>query len=109
MSSSRGAARAAVALGSIGVPAIPAAVLASHGLSGVSLLRALYIAVPVAFVLGLVAVAIARRARFTAARSVFAERSGPVRAARLLAWLGVYAGVTGALALGVYWILRARH
>src|SRR5947209_2276780 len=109
MSSSRGAARAAAVLGGIGVLAIPAAVLASHGLSGVSLLRTLYVAVPVAFVLGLVAVAISRRARFASARSVFADRLGPVRAARVLAWLGVYAGVTGALALAVYWILRARH
>ena len=29
-----------------------------------------------------------------------------VRTARILAWAGLYAGVTGALALGVYGVLR---
>jgi hypothetical protein len=32
-----------------------------------------------------------------------------VRSARALGWLALYAGVTAGLALGVYWILRARH
>jgi hypothetical protein len=109
MSSSRGVARAAVVLGALGVVAVPAAVAASRGNSGVHLLRALYVGVPVAIGLGLVALLCSRRARLAAARTVFADRRGPVRAGRWLAWLALYAGVTSGLALAVYWVLRARH
>ena len=102
MSSSR-TARAAVVFGTLAIVAIPAGVVAAQFLSGVALLRALYVAVPVACALALVAVTCARRARFTAARSV---RGGSARTARLVAWAGLYAGVTGALALAVYGALR---
>jgi hypothetical protein len=109
MTSSRTTARAAVLLGALGVLAVPLSVVAAQAMKGVTLLQALYYAVPTAIVFGLVALVSARRARLTAQRSVFAERRGPVRAARFLAWLGVYAGVTAAIALAVYWVLRARH
>jgi len=109
MSSSRTTARAAVLLGALGVLAVPLSIVASRSLKGVTLLQALYYAVPTAIAFGLVALVSARRARLSAQRSVFVERRGPVRAARFLAWLGVYAGVTAAFALGVYWVLRARH
>jgi hypothetical protein len=109
MSSSRTAARAAVVLGALGVLAVPVAAAAAQGLSGVTLLRGLYIGVPVALALGLVALLVSRRARLAAARTVFADRRGPVRAARLFAWLAVYAGVTAGVAVAVYWVLRARH
>jgi hypothetical protein len=102
MSSSK-TARAAVFLGVLAILAIPAGVVAAQFLNGVALLRALYVAVPAACILALVAVVCARRARFSAARSV---RGGSARAARLVAWAGMYAGVTGALALAVYGALR---
>lgn len=109
MSGSRTAARAAVALGSLAVLAVPGGVLAAQALRGVTLLRSLYVAAPTAIALALVALVTARRARVASQRTVFAERRGPVGAARIVAWLGLYVGVTAALSLAVYWILRARH
>jgi hypothetical protein len=105
MSSSRRAARAAGVFGALAVLAIPVAVLGSRRLNGVTLLHALYVAVPVACLLGLVAVASVRRSRFSAARSVRPD-AGPGRLARSLAWTGLYVGITGALALAVYGALR---
>lgn len=89
--------------------AVPAGILAAQSLKGVTLLRSLYVSAPTAIALALIAVLTARHARVAAQRTVFAERRGPVRAARFLAWLGLYVGVTAALAVAVYWILRARH
>jgi hypothetical protein len=57
-------------------------------------------------VLGLVALACSRRARFNLARSVHPERSRLVRVGRFLAWLGIWAAVTGGIALAVYGGLR---
>jgi hypothetical protein len=105
----RTAARVAVVLGALAVLAVPVAVVAAQQVGHLTLLHALYYAVPVAIVLGLLAVVVARRGRIAASHSVFAARSGPHRAARVLAWLGVYAGVTAGLAIAVYWVLRARH
>jgi len=106
MTSSRRAARAAIFLGALAVAAIPVGVAAAQFTRGLRLLETLYVVVPIAFVLGVLAVGSSRRARFALDRSVRSERRGAVRAARVVAWLGVYAGVTGALALGVYGLLR---
>lgn len=109
MPGSRVTARFAVVVGAAGVLAVPAGIAAAQAVRGVTLLRALYVSVPLAVALALVALLTARRARLAAQRTVFAERRGPLRSARAAAWLALYVGVTGALALGVYWILRARH
>jgi hypothetical protein len=106
MRSSSGPARFALLLGALAVLAIPGGVVAAQFLSGVSLLRSLYASVPVAFALGVLAVLLSRRARFALTRSLHPERRRLVRAARVFAWAGLYAGVTGALALGVYGVLR---
>lgn len=106
MRSSSGPARAALVLGALAVLAIPAGVVAAQFLSGVSLLQSLYVSVPVAVVLGFLAVLTSRRARFALARSLHPERRRLVRVARVVAWAGLYAGVTGGLALGVYGVLR---
>jgi hypothetical protein len=106
MSSNKGAARAATVLGALAVLAIPGAVAGSRFLNGITLLRALYAAVPAACALGLLAVACGRRARFAAARSVRPDAEGPARLGRGLAWAGLYVGFTGALALAVYGVLR---
>jgi hypothetical protein len=91
-----------VLLGALAVLAIPASVLLAQSLASVTLLRALYVGVPVSVALGIVSFLASRRARFVAARSVDPRSAGPIRTARLFAWAGLYAGVTGALALGVY-------
>ncbi len=108
-STSRTTARAAVVVGALGVLAVPAGVAAAQSLRGLTLLRALYVTAPAAVFLALVALLAARRARLATQRTVFASRGGPLRTARAVGWLALYVGVTAALALGVYWILRARH
>src|SRR5690242_21719952 len=104
MRSNRGAARAAVLLGALAVLAIPAGVVAAQLSGRLRLLETLYVVVPAALVLGLTALFAARRARLNAARTLSA--AGGVGLARVVAWAGAYAGVTGALALAVYGILR---
>jgi hypothetical protein len=105
MSSSRRAPRAAALFGALGILAIPAGVAVPQVVSGVGLVRALYVAVPAAALCGLIAVVASRRARYQRARSI--TGSGGGRIPGLLAWAGLYAGVTGALALGVYAVLRS--
>ena len=109
MPASKGSARAAASAGAVAVAAIPAGILASRWVTGVNLLQSLYYSVPFSIVVSLLALLGSRRARLEARRTVFQERVGPIRAARRLAWLGVYLGVTGALAVAVYWALRAQH
>jgi hypothetical protein len=109
MSSSRTAARAGALLGALGVLAVPASVVTAQVMHGVTLLGGLYYGIGVALALALLGLLVSRRARLTAQRTVFATRSGPVRAARILGWLALYVGVTSGIAVGVYWILRARH
>ena len=106
MSSSSRTARAAGFFGALAVLVIPAAVFGERLVHGATLLHALYVAAPVALVLGLIAVLLARRARFAAARSVRPDAGGPLRLERAFAWAGLYAGITTALALGVYGALR---
>jgi len=104
MRSNNGAARAAVLLGALAVIAIPVGVLAAQVSAQLRLLETLYVVVGAASVLGLLALCAARRARLNAARTLSA--AGGVGFARVVAWAGAYAGITGALALAVYGILR---
>lgn len=106
MTSSSGTTRAAVVLGVLAVLAVPAAIFGERLVHGATLLHALYLAAPVSCLLGLVAVLLARRARLSATRSVRPDAARRVRAARLFAWLGLYVGITTALALAVYGVLR---
>jgi hypothetical protein len=105
MSGSREA-RLAAALGAVAVLAIPVAGAAAAFTTKIQLLPAVYVAVPVAFVAGLAAVAIYRRARAELERSVRRVSERPVRIARFLALAGLYLAVTGALALGFYGLLH---
>src|SRR5262245_59664360 len=107
MSSSRPAAFFAALLGLIAVLAIPAALAAAYT-DRVTLLEAVYVAVPVAFVAALCALAAYRRARTKLDRSVKRAGSGAVRTARFLAFTGLYLALTGALALGFYGVLHLR-
>jgi hypothetical protein len=107
MSSSKWAA-VGTALGLVAVAAIPAAGAVAAFADRVTLLHAVYVAVPVAFVAGLGAFAAYRRARGRLDRSV--QRSGMrfVRVARIFAFAGLYLAVTGGLALGFYGLLHLR-
>jgi len=105
MSSSKEA-RIAVALGAAAVLSIPVALAAAAFSSKVELLQAVYVAVPVAFVIGLAAWSASRRARAKLERRVSRPGEGVVRAARVLAFAGLYLALTGALALGFYGLLH---
>ena len=107
MSSSKRAARIAAVLGMLALLAIPVGILAAQLLKGVPLIRALYVSVPVAVALALLAVFAARRARLAHLRSVYADSGPAPRLGRFLAWAGLYAAVIGVVALGVYGALRA--
>ena len=98
----------AVLFGLVALLAIPAAGAAAAFTSRVTLLRAVYIAVPVACGAGLIAVAAYRRSRARLERSVRRRGAGVVRIARWLAFAGLYVAVTGALALGFYGLLHLR-
>ena len=107
MSGSRARAVVALVLGLLAIAAIPVAAVVAARRPDVELLQAELVAVPVACVLGLIAVAISRRARVRIERSVRKGGTGLVVTARVVAWAGVYVGVTGGLALAFYGVLRA--
>jgi len=107
-SSSRLTAGAGIAIGTLAVAALPAAVAAAWLVPRVTLLRALEVGVPAAFVLGLIAVSVVRRARYRLSRSVARRGERVVRLGRFLAWAGLYSAVTGGIALGFYGLLVVR-
>ena len=97
---------AAALLGLLSIAAIPCGVLGAQYSASISLLQGLYVSVPAAIVLGLLAVLVARGARLHVSRSVFGGRRGLARFATILAWTGLWIGVTGGVALTVYGALR---
>ncbi len=96
-----------MAVGALGLLALPIGVAASR-LKSVGLLEAMEIAVPAAFVLGVVAVSLARRARFSLERSIRRPGERAVRISRFLAWAGIYIACSGGIALGFYGLLVLR-
>ncbi len=94
-------------LGALAVAAIPASIAASRYVPSIRLLQGLYAGVPAALLLGL----LARTASGRAARAIrltFGRSGGArsARAGRILAFVGLYAGAMGAVALGSYALLR---
>jgi hypothetical protein len=106
MRSSSRTAGLAVVLGAVAILVLPVAVVAAQASAQLDLLHTLYVAVPVDVAIALVAVILSRRARLDRARQVTPRGVKLGRLARVLAYIGLYAAVTGALALGVYGILR---
>jgi hypothetical protein len=94
--------------GLVALLAIPAAGALAAYTTRVTLLRGLYFAVPIACGAGLIAVGASRRSRARLERSVRRVGARLVRAARFLAFAGLYVAVTGALALGFYGLLHLR-
>jgi hypothetical protein len=96
-----------VVLGALALVAVPAGIAASRYVPSVPLLRGLYGGVPAALLLGLLAIAAARRAR--AGLGLSLGRAPGAQAAvwgRRLAFAGLYVGAMGALALASYTVLR---
>ncbi|HTR72148.1 MAG TPA: hypothetical protein VMG80_01015 [Solirubrobacteraceae bacterium] len=106
MRSSNRSAGFAALLGALAILVLPVSVLAAQVSSQLDLLHTLYVAVPVDLALALSAVVLVRRTRLDQARQVQPRGVKLARLARVLANIGLYAAVTGALALGVYGILR---
>ena len=104
--SSSSEARLAAWLGGLAIVAIPLAGAAAAYTSQVTLLKAVYVAVPVALVAAVVAVRAYRRARVGLERTVRRTGERVVRTARLLSFGGLYVAVTGVLALGFYGLLH---
>jgi hypothetical protein len=97
----------ALVLGLLALAAIPVAAVVAAVRDDVEILEAVIVAVVAAFLLGVLGVLFSRRARLRVERSVRRAGDGLVRAARLVAWAGVYVAVTGGLALAFYGVLRA--
>jgi hypothetical protein len=96
-----------VVLGALALAAVPAGVAASRYVPSVPLLRGLYGGVPAALLLGLLAIAAARRARSRLGLSLGrAPGAKAARWGRRLAFAGLYVGTMGALALASYTVLR---
>jgi hypothetical protein len=107
MSSNKALRFVAVLFGAIALLAVPAGVATAIFVPGLDVLPALVVAVPVAFVSGLIGISAARRARFKVDRSVYRVGERTVRFARFLVWAGLYVSLVSALALGFYGLLRA--
>jgi hypothetical protein len=93
-----------VLFGVLGVAAIPIGVLVTNYRNDLRLIHAGW-AVPVAAVLGFIAVRLARGARRRLERTV--GRAGgavPARVGRILGWLGLYLALIGAIALAFYYV-----
>ena len=94
-------------LGALAAAAVPLGIAASRYAPSVRLLDGLYGGVPAAFLLGLLAIGAARRARRSLLLSLGRSGGeGALRWGRRLAFLGLYVGAMGALALGSYAVLR---
>ena len=95
-------------VGLLSLATLPAAVVVARESDQLTLVEAGVVAVPVAAVLGLLGLWLARRARQRADRTV--DRVGgrrTARAGKLLGGLGLYLAATTGLALAVYALLSA--
>jgi membrane protein implicated in regulation of membrane protease activity len=96
-----------VVFGLLGLATLPAAFVFAQRSDDVTLVQA-GVAVPVAAVLSLVALWLARRGRRRADRTLDRVGGrGAARVGKLLGGLGLYVAATAALALGVYALLSA--
>jgi hypothetical protein len=95
----------AVAVGVVSVLTVPAAIAATH-YRDIELLKAGWAAIP-AFLLGVVAILLARGARRRTERTIGRVGGRRVtRAGRLLGALGIYIALAAGLSVGVYELLN---
>jgi hypothetical protein len=100
-----GSARASVFVGLLAVATMPAAIAATRWSEQYELLQAGF-AIPLAAALGLLAIALARRARSRLAPTLgHPKGSRTARLGRILGLLGFLLALTAAGSLAVYWIL----
>jgi hypothetical protein len=95
-------------VGLLSLATLPAAVFVARDRDDLTLVEAGVAAVPVAAVLGLLGLWLARRARRRADRTLDRVGGrGAARVGKLMGGLGLYLAATAALALGVYALLSA--
>jgi hypothetical protein len=100
-----GSARASVFVGLLSVATMPVAILATRWSDQYELMQAGF-AIPLGAALGLLAIALARRARSRLAPTLGHPRgSRTARLGRFLGLLGFLLALTAAGSLAVYWIL----
>ena len=100
-----GSARASVVVGLLSVATMPVAILATRWSEQYELMQAGF-AIPLGAALGLLAIALARRARSRLAPTLGHPRgSRTARLGRFLGLLGFLLALTAAGSLAVYWIL----
>lgn len=100
-----GSARASVLVGLLSVATMPVAILATRWSEQYELLQAGF-AIPLGAALGLLAVALARRARSRLAPTLgHPKGTRTARLGRLLGLLGFLLALTAAGSLAVYWLL----
>ena len=100
-----GSARASVFVGLLSVATMPVAILATRWSEQYELMQAGF-AIPVGAALGLLAIALARRARSRLAPTLGHPRgSRTARLGRFLGLVGFLLALTAAGSLAVYWIL----
>jgi len=100
-------ARASVLFGLLSLAILPVAIAATRWSRGYELLDAGF-AIPVALLLGALAVSLARRARKGQARTLGPAPGGrSARVGRVLGMAGFLLAVTAAMAVGVYFVLSA--
>jgi len=93
-----------VVVGVLAVLAIPVAIYVTDQRNDLRLIHA-GLAVPVAFLLGVLAIRLARRARRRLERTLGrAGGQSPARLGRIFGWLGVYLALIGAISLGFYYV-----
>ena len=94
-------------LGLLGLATLPAAVMVAQESEDMTMVQA-GVAVPIAALLSLLALWLARRARRRADRTLDRVGGrGTARLGKLLGGLGLYLAATAAIALGVYALLSA--
>jgi hypothetical protein len=99
------AAAASVVFGLLAVLAIPAGVALSYYSETVTLLQSSSSA-GLAIVFGLFGIVLARRGRWTLARTIGRSGGGGLaQTGRLLGWLGLCMGISAGLAVGFYGLL----
>ena len=94
-----------VLLGVLGLAALPASIMVTERVDGLSLVEAGF-AIPAAVALSLAAIVLGRRVS-TRKRQTLAELQGTsvARVGRILGYVGLYLAVTAALAVGFYGLL----
>ncbi|MGE5689573.1 MAG: hypothetical protein ACM33B_03355 [Pseudomonadota bacterium] len=88
-------------VGLLGAAVLPATIAVAELTDVLRLIEAAW-AIPAAFVLGLLAVVLARRGRRRAARTVARTGARSARVGRFLGWLAVALAVSGAIAVAFF-------